>query len=332
MSEPSGKQSKYSKRPREKGSAMSVLHLQHQRSDGEQDTFHLKNVRRYHLGRGSACELRILDMKMSRQHCAFEYHDGQWVIVDLGSTNGATVNDQRIDGSTALHAGQVIKAGGTQLCVISISDHVDLLPESLVNLDDDDESHDSAAVEQETMPPVSEEIPIPANENSWDGEPLDSPPEHEHQATVAIERKQSSADHPTSATPNRASRPIRTPIPEPANALPFQDGDALQQRPEERTPLAFPEADQSDAAPSSEANPPQRSPEPTRPATDSQPAAPSTAAVDKQPSRSTSGDGMIITLLGRRIGPIDRDTARELKKKHILGTLTEADLKSYPDA
>ena len=42
-----------------------------------------QNNRRYHLGRGSACELRILDMKMSRQHCAFEYMDDAWQLIDL---------------------------------------------------------------------------------------------------------------------------------------------------------------------------------------------------------------------------------------------------------
>ena len=41
-----------------------IIRLQHQRSDGDVDTYHLKSGRRYHIGRGSACEVRILDLKL----------------------------------------------------------------------------------------------------------------------------------------------------------------------------------------------------------------------------------------------------------------------------
>jgi len=76
-----------------------LMNLQHRRPDGEIDIYHLKPGRKYHLGRGSACELRILDLKLSRKHCCIEFIDGLWQIEDLGSTNGCKVNGEQLVGS-----------------------------------------------------------------------------------------------------------------------------------------------------------------------------------------------------------------------------------------
>ena len=37
-----------------------------------------------------------------------------------------------------------------------------------------------------------------------------------------------------------------------------------------------------------------------------------------------------ITVLGRRVGPLTRSAARELKARELKGTLTTADLEQYP--
>ena len=73
-----------------------ILLLQHQRPDGEVDTYHLKPGRRYHIGRGSACEVRILDLKLSRKHCTIEFGDGAWNIIDLLSTNGCKLDGEQM--------------------------------------------------------------------------------------------------------------------------------------------------------------------------------------------------------------------------------------------
>ena len=65
---------------------MSFLRLQYTRSDGEIDTYHLKSGRRYNVGRGSICEVRILDMRLSRKHCAVECINGEWMVADLGKS------------------------------------------------------------------------------------------------------------------------------------------------------------------------------------------------------------------------------------------------------
>jgi len=103
-----------------------IIRLQHQRSDGESDLYHLKSGRRYHIGRGSGCEVRILDLKLSRKHCAIEFDDG-WKLVDLASTNGCKLDGEPLVGTAPLQTGSVIVIGQTELSVTRIlaDDEVD---------------------------------------------------------------------------------------------------------------------------------------------------------------------------------------------------------------
>ena len=48
------------------------------------------------LGRGTDCDLRLVDPGVSRHHCELRVEDGQVVLVDLGSTNGTFVNGQPV--------------------------------------------------------------------------------------------------------------------------------------------------------------------------------------------------------------------------------------------
>jgi hypothetical protein len=48
------------------------------------------------LGRGTDCDLRLVDPGVSRHHAEFRVEDGQVVLVDLGSTNGTFVNGQPV--------------------------------------------------------------------------------------------------------------------------------------------------------------------------------------------------------------------------------------------
>jgi pSer/pThr/pTyr-binding forkhead associated (FHA) protein len=48
------------------------------------------------LGRGTDCDLRMVDQGVSRHHAELRVEDGQVVLVDLGSTNGTFVNGQPV--------------------------------------------------------------------------------------------------------------------------------------------------------------------------------------------------------------------------------------------
>jgi len=52
---------------------------------------------RFIIGRGKqSSDLTIKDPNVSRQHAMIEYLNGQYYIVDMGSTNGVEYNGQRI--------------------------------------------------------------------------------------------------------------------------------------------------------------------------------------------------------------------------------------------
>jgi len=55
------------------------------------------NKDRFILGRGKqSSDLTIKDPNVSRQHAMVEYLNGQFYMVDMGSTNGVEYNGQRI--------------------------------------------------------------------------------------------------------------------------------------------------------------------------------------------------------------------------------------------
>src|SRR5437660_9150246 len=48
------------------------------------------------LGRDGACDIPINDVTVSRQHARIQRQEGGFAVVDLNSTNGTFVNDQRV--------------------------------------------------------------------------------------------------------------------------------------------------------------------------------------------------------------------------------------------
>jgi hypothetical protein len=47
--------------------------------------------RRYAIGKGEGCEIVVDGLYASRRHCELWYDEGQWWVVDVGSTNGIRV-------------------------------------------------------------------------------------------------------------------------------------------------------------------------------------------------------------------------------------------------
>lgn len=225
-----------------------ILYLQHERGDGEVDTYHLKPGRRYHIGRGSTCEVRILDLKLSRKHSALEWMDGAWRFLDLGSTNGCRLDGEEVLGATAVHPGSRIELGQTTLLVARLAD-------------DQDDPDATPTVATVSAPP----------------------PRH------------------------------RTP----AELMPDEDSSAATAAAVERKPGEIPpEAMASDPTPlANRALPPAPAANATQPPTTKIPAGEAT---------------FFITVLGRRIGPLARPQARELKARELRGDLKPEDLDGLP--
>jgi len=66
------------------------------------------------LGRGVSTDITIWDIRASRAHCRIDRHAGGYRISDLNSSNGTTVNGQRIT-SHELAEGDEVRIGATVL-------------------------------------------------------------------------------------------------------------------------------------------------------------------------------------------------------------------------
>ena len=69
------------------------------------------------IGRDDACDVALArDDEVSRLHAELERVGSHWVLADHGlSTNGTFLNGDRLHGEKALHDGDTVRVGGTQL-------------------------------------------------------------------------------------------------------------------------------------------------------------------------------------------------------------------------
>ena len=68
------------------------------------------------LGQSPVCTIRLTDREVSRRHAALTVNDTKLVVLDLGSTNGTTVNGVLIK-EAALQGGEAIRIGSSVLSV-----------------------------------------------------------------------------------------------------------------------------------------------------------------------------------------------------------------------
>ncbi|MCX6387555.1 MAG: DUF3662 and FHA domain-containing protein [Solirubrobacterales bacterium] len=67
------------------------------------------------LGRSRSCDVVLEDPNASRQHARVVLGGPGWMLEDMGSTNGVTVNGTKVDGAMQLKSGDVIGLGHTEL-------------------------------------------------------------------------------------------------------------------------------------------------------------------------------------------------------------------------
>ena len=67
------------------------------------------------IGRAAGCHVRLDDTFASQLHARVFQRDGQYFVEDLGSTNGTTLNGNKVGGPAPLRRGDRLKIGGTVL-------------------------------------------------------------------------------------------------------------------------------------------------------------------------------------------------------------------------
>jgi hypothetical protein len=63
------------------------------------------------VGRSRSCDIVLDDPNVSREHAEIRPRGGSWVLTDLGSTNGVTINGRRIERPEVLKPGDEIELG-----------------------------------------------------------------------------------------------------------------------------------------------------------------------------------------------------------------------------
>ena len=63
------------------------------------------------IGRDPSCELIVSDEMVSARHARLSYHNNQWWVEDLQSTNGTFLNDERVYTATVLIEGDELHCG-----------------------------------------------------------------------------------------------------------------------------------------------------------------------------------------------------------------------------
>ena len=65
------------------------------------------------IGRGAECDVVIKDPKASRRHCQLTRAEAGFILEDLKSRNGTSVNGERIQSPVTIKANQAFKVGDT---------------------------------------------------------------------------------------------------------------------------------------------------------------------------------------------------------------------------
>lgn len=67
------------------------------------------------IGRAPECTLVVDDDYASNRHARVYERDGEWMVEDLGSTNGTLVSGRRIEGSVPFRPGAQVRIGRTEI-------------------------------------------------------------------------------------------------------------------------------------------------------------------------------------------------------------------------
>ena len=74
--------------------------------------------RRFTIGRASSCDFTVADLSVSRWHARLHHEDGNWLLSDLGSTNGTRLNGWRVTSAVPVQAGDNVSFGSAAYVII----------------------------------------------------------------------------------------------------------------------------------------------------------------------------------------------------------------------
>jgi hypothetical protein len=67
--------------------------------------------RRFTIGRAPSCDFTVADLSVSRSHARLHREEDNWLLSDLGSTNGTRLNGWRVTQSVQVQAGDEVSFG-----------------------------------------------------------------------------------------------------------------------------------------------------------------------------------------------------------------------------
>ena len=88
-------------------------------SSSKWDTIPVGAYSQFTIGRDPQCDIVLPHVSVSKLHAKIVHENGQWYIIDCGSTNGVVVNNQRIQGQQLLHEKDVIAITNSKLIFTS---------------------------------------------------------------------------------------------------------------------------------------------------------------------------------------------------------------------
>jgi hypothetical protein len=74
--------------------------------------------RRFTIGRAPSCDFTVPDLSVSRWHARLHLEGGNWLLSDLGSTNGTRLNGWRVTSEVPVQPGDNVSFGSAAYVII----------------------------------------------------------------------------------------------------------------------------------------------------------------------------------------------------------------------
>ena len=168
------------------------------------------NRRKFLIGRESDCQLRPNSDLVSRHHCVFAIDEYSVRLRDLGSTNGTTVNGERVVKETTLIAGDRIVVGNLEFEFRTLSPASASGEETVVSNTETVMEVSSPAESPESAPTTEQNQPVaesPASATQELETPIDQPQHIGDGSTVIAQQGMIPGQAPYQPMPQQVGYP-----------------------------------------------------------------------------------------------------------------------------